>query len=145
MKKILLILAIIAINVIIVATNPYQKTVYIEKEKIVRDTIIKIEKEYQRVYIDNTKIINDTIIINDTVYIKDKPYEYTFDSTDYTLSINAVKLNSYKLDLHIEDKVVVKDKIVKKRINHGIQLGVGYGVFTHKPDVFIGYGIQYNF
>lgn len=146
MKKNLLVLVIIIIiNIIFLATRPKQKNVYYKEETIKRDTIVKIEKVYDRVFVDNTKIINDTIIINDTVYIKDNPHEYVFDTTDYTLSINAVKLNSYKLDLHVEEKVIVKDKVVKNRIEHGIQMGIGYGVFNNKPDLYIGYGIQFNF
>ena len=36
-------------------------------------------------------------------------------------------------------------KYKKKHFNYGIQTGVGYGLLNKKPDLYVGFGVQYNF
>lgn len=121
---------------------------YVEK----KDTVVSIKKEYDTVYVKKPEYI--TKVINDTIYILDKPNEYRFNNGDYSLYINAVKLNNYKLDIHANDTITLYEtkyieKTVKENkrpfITHGIQAGFGYGFLNKKPDVYVGYGFQINF
>lgn len=120
---------------------------YVEK----KDTVVSIKKEYDTVYVKKPEYI--TKVINDTIYILDKPNEYRFNNSDYDLYVNAVKLNNYKLDIHAKDTVTLYEtKYIEKTLNknkkpiitHGIQVGAGYGFITRKPDVYVGYGVQIN-
>ena len=121
---------------------------YVEK----KDTVVSIKREYDTVYVKKPEYI--TKVINDTIYILDKPNEYRFNNSDYDLYVNAVKLNNYKLDIHAKDTITLYEtkyieKTVKEnkkpKITHGIQAGVGYGFINRKPDVYVGYGFQINF
>lgn len=128
--------------------------VNIEKEIIVekKDTIIDYIYKTDTIY--NTK--KDTeykyITVNDTLYIESKP-EIFKDSTDnYDITINAVKLNNYQLNIHHTDTIFYEKEIIKnvynkrkQHFNHGISVGFGYGFINRKPDLFLGYSIQYNF
>lgn len=129
--------------------------VNIEKEVTVEKTDTIVEYKYRTDTIYNTK--KDTeykyITVNDTIYVENKP-EIFKDSTDnYDITINAVKLNNYQLNIHHTDTIFYEKEIIKnvytkpkkQHFNHGITLGVGYGVWNQRPDLFIGYGIQYNF
>ena len=72
---------------------------------------------------------------------------------NYDITINAIKLNNYQLNIHHTDtitytKEIIKNVYIKKKQNHfthGISLGFGYGFINRKPDLFLGYSIQYNF
>lgn len=117
-----------------------------------------------------TPTIIDTVYTKDTItdetaqHIK-KTYEENGSYTDTTCVPSA----SVDYSLHIStdnndvDSVGMRFKINYPRItntetitkeitkyktrhfNHGIQLGIGYGIVNKKPDVFVGYGVQYNF
>lgn len=44
----------------------------------------------------------------------------------------------------IQTQTITKIVTKKKRWNYGIQTGIGYGIYTRKPDLYIGVGLQYN-
>ena len=77
----------------------------------------------------------------------------TYKRVHYDITINAVKLNSYQLNIHHTDTItytneIIKNVYIKKKqshFTHGISLGFGYGFINRKPDLFLGYSIQYNF
>lgn len=129
--------------------------VNVEKEVTVEktDTIIQTKLKTDTIY--NTK--KDTeykyITVNDTLYVENKP-EIFKDSTDnYDITINAVKLNNYQLNIHKRDTITYTKEIIKNvytkpkklHFNHGITLGVGWGVWNQKPDLFVGYSVMYSF
>lgn len=126
---------------------------YIEKEVIVekRDTIIEKKISYDTVYINQDKYIYDTIVVNDTVYIKDEPHDYRISEPDYTLDINAVKLNYYQLNIHRKDtlqieKVIEKDIVYKSRSRFGVGVFAGptYDFVNKKMGVSIGLGVTFD-
>lgn len=154
-KYILIILLVgsLAINLFcLFSKNQANEVVYKEKEVIKRDTVLVHRFHTDTVRIDQTKIKYDTIIIRDTVYIKDIPHNYHFEEDKYTLDINAVKLYDYNLDVNLRDTVTITNTVYntvyqnkKQRLTYGLQFGAGYGIFNRKPDVYVGFGIQYNF
>ena len=129
--------------------------VNVEKEVIVEktDTIVNFKYITDTIYNSKKNTEYKYITVNDTTYIESKP-EIFKDSTDkYDITINAVKLNNYQLNIHHRDTITYTKEIIKnvytkpkkQHLNHGITLGVGYGVWNQKPDLFIGYSVMYSF
>ena len=58
-----------------------------------------------------------------------------------TMSIWAKK-TSYTVNRTITKTIPIKDS---KRFKIYPTIGVGYGVFSRKPDMYIGIGLTYNF
>ena len=134
-------------------TIEHTKTEYITKT----DTIIDIRKDYDTVFINNTKYRDiyhyDTIHHNQLVYIRDTVHNYQFREPDYTLGINAVRLDNYKLDIHAKDTVTVEhyntiETFVKKKTNplgFGIFAGPSYDPINKSFGLSVGAGITFNF
>ena len=125
-----------------------------EKEVIVEKTDTIVEYKYNTDTIYNTKTNTEYKYItkNDTAYIENKPEIYKDSTDNYDITIQSVKMDWYKLNIHHRDtitytKEIIKNVYNKKRqhFNHGITLGVGYGVWNKRPDLFIGYSVMYSF
>ena len=129
--------------------------VNVEKEVIVEKTDTIVNFKYITDTIYNTK--RDTeykyITVNDTTYIESKPEIYKDSTDNYDITIQSVKMDWYKLNIHHRDTITYTKEIIKnvytkpkkQHLNHGITLGVGYGVWNQKPDLFIGYSVMYSF
>ena len=126
-----------------------------EKEVIVEKTDTIIDYIYKTDTIYNTKTNTEYkyITINDTAYIENKPEIYKDSTDNYDITIQSVKMDWYKLNIHKRDTITHTKEIIKnvytkpkkQHLNHGITLGVGYGVWNKKPDLFIGYSVMYSF
>ena len=125
-----------------------------EKEVIVEKTDTIIDYIYKTDTIYNTKTNTEYkyITINDTAYIENKPEIYKDSTDNYDITIQSVKMDWYKLNIHKRDTITCTKEIIKnvynkkkQHFNHGITLGVGYGVWNQKPDLFIGYSVMYSF
>lgn len=125
-----------------------------------RDTFV-IEKPQPVKIITKTRTIRDTLVTvtNDTVVI-DVPQEAKVYQGD-TLSTDGVKvawranisgyrpsLDTLSFNIHRNDTTIVKE-ITKFKWKKGIkvvpQVGVGYGLFNKKPDMYVGVGVGYTF
>ena len=133
--------------------EPVTKEVKVEVIK--KDTVTCFIRDFDTVYVEKTKYKDiyhyDTVHVADKVYVRDTIREYDFKEKDYDLSIYAVKLDKYKLDIHAKDtitftkteiKTVVKPK--KNLISVGIIGGYGYGFRSKSVEPFIGAGITLN-
>ena len=128
--------------------------VNIEKEVTVEKTDTIIDYMYKTDTIYNTKTNTEYKYItkNDTAYIENKPEIYKDSTDNYDITIQSVKMDWYKLNIHHRDTITYTKEIIKnvynkkkQHFNHGITLGVGYGVWNQKPDLFIGYSVMYSF
>ena len=128
--------------------------VNIGKEVIVEKTDTIIDYIYKTDTIYNTKTNTEYkyLTINDTVYIENKPEIYKDSTDNYDITIQSVKMDWYKLNIHHRDSITYTKEIIKnvynkkkQHFNHGITLGVGYGLWNKKPDLFIGYSVMYSF
>ena len=127
----------------------------IEKEVIVEKTDTIIDYMYNTDTIYNTKTNTEYkyLTINDTAYIENQPEIYKDSTDNYDITIQSVKMDWYKLNIHHRDTITYTKEIIKnvytkpkkQHLNHGITLGVGYGVWNQKPDLFIGYSVMYSF
>lgn len=92
----------------------------------------------------------DTVIkyIQDTTEVI--PFETkVYEDTSYTAVVSGYKPSLDSLSIYIPTKIVTieqsKNIYHKKPFSFGVQLGVGYGIISRKPDIYIGLGGQYNF
>lgn len=124
---------------------------------IKRDTITKVDtfnvphtvlvpSKVDTIYQD--KIQNDT-----TLQVTRNTYDIDNDSVGAHVVISGVnpridtmsiwaKKTSYTIDRTITKTIPIKDS---KRFKIYPTIGVGYGVFSRKPDMYIGIGLTYNF
>lgn len=160
MKKLLYILSILLIISLSLNIYYYNKGCSsgykLEKEYITvqkRDTIVEYKYNTDTIYNTKAKTEYKNITINDTVYIENKPEIYKDSTDNYDITIQSVKMDWYKLNIHHRDTITYTKEIIKnvytkpkkQHLNHGITLGVGYGVCNQKPDLFIGYSVMYSF
>lgn len=128
--------------------------VNIEKEVTVEKTDTIIDYMYKTDTIYNTKTNTEYKYLtrNDTAYIENKPEIYKDSTDNYDITIQSVKMDWYKLNIHKRDTITYEKEIIKniynkkkQHFNHGITLGVGFGLWNQKPDLFIGYSVMYSF
>lgn len=127
----------------------------------------KIEKEVIIEHHTDTVTVVDTFTIEKPVpiYVKSEPDTVYLPSIDTTVVLDKetkvyedstfkAQISGFQpqldwIEVYPKTTYVTEFKEVKtvkkQRINWGVQAGIGYGVFTHKTDLYIGLGIQYNF
>ena len=156
MKKLIYILSIILI--ISLALNVYQcnrkkDVAEIEKEVIVEkcDTIIQTKLKTDTIYFNDIQY--KTINVRDTVWIEAKNREYKDSTEDYDITINAVKLNNYQLNIHKRDSIqyenkIIKETIVKKEKQNpfgvSLFLGPAYDLYNKQMGVSVGIGLTFR-
>ena len=155
-KEILILAILLTVSVMFNLYQLFRPDTIQEKEVIVTktDTVINIVKDYDTVYINKTKYKDvykyDTLYKDSVVYLRDTVHNYQFREPDYSLSIDAMKLDNYKLDIHARDTVTVTntvEKYVKRKkqwINVGLQAGYGYGFQSRQFEPYAGVGVQIN-
>lgn len=127
------------------------------------DTVIDVDTLTR---IDTVKIPNTILVPSktDTVYqeripkdttlqVTRKTYDIDNDSVGAHLVVSGVnpmvdtlsiwaKKTSYTVNRTVTKTIPMKDS---KRFKIYPTIGVGYGVFSRKPDMFIGIGVTYSF
>ena len=124
---------------------------------IKRDTIIDVDTfnvPHTVLVPSRTDIIYQERIQKDTtLQVTRKTYDIDNDSVGAHVVISGVnpridtmsiwaKKTSYTIDRTITKTIPIKDS---KRFKIYPTIGVGYGVFSRKPDMYIGIGLTYNF
>lgn len=124
------------------------------------DTVRVIERDTLTMYerIEHIRHHYDTIVVNDTVYVRDEPQRYADSTADYRLSINAVKLYDYTLDIYRADTFtqyipkVPSEPTKRGSFGQSLVLGlqVGYGLVVSPATMqarfepYIGIGLTYG-
>ena len=133
----------------------------VKTEIVKKDTIVTFKKDFDTVFVTQTKYKDiyhyDTIHTKDKitnvekVYIHDTIKNYSFNEKDYDLSIDAVKLDNYKLNIHKKDTIKYTETVYqtinkpkKNWITIGLNAGYGYGFKSKQLEPFIGLGINFN-
>lgn len=127
--------------------------VNIEKEVIVEktDTIIQTKLKTDTIYFNDIQY--KTINVRDTVWIEAKNREYKDSTEDYDITINAVKLNNYQLNIHKRDSIqyenkIIRETIVKKEKQNpfgvSLFLGPGYDLYNKQMGVSVGIGLTFR-
>ena len=145
----------IIIIIILIILNLYQynhnnkivkiNTVEVRDTVVIRDTIkfdnptlIYVKTEQDTLYIES---IDSTVVMNkETKVYRDSTYEAQISG--FQPHLDHIKVFPNTTYITTEKTSYIEKK---KHFNHGIQIGVGFGVINRKPDVFVGYGFQYSF
>lgn len=129
----------------------------VKTEVVKKDTVLTFKKDFDTVFVSQTKYKDlyhyDTIHVTnkltnvEKIYISDTLKNYSFNEKDYDLSIDAVKLNNYKLNIHKRDTIkyvqTINTVTYKQRSNKpqiGVFGGIGYDIKgkTFGPQIGIG-------
>lgn len=91
----------------------------------------------------------DTLYINDTTFIELPKETKVYRDSTYEAQISGFQPNLDYISVFPKTTYITTEKVSyiekKRHFNHGIQLGIGFGLINRKPDVYVGYGIQYSF
>ena len=124
---------------------------------IERDTVTKVDTfnvPHEILVPSRTDTIYQEKIPRDTtLQVTRKTYDIDNDSVGAHVVISGVnpridsmsiwaKKTSYTIDRTITKTIPIKDS---KKFRIYPTIGVGYGVFSRKPDMFIGIGMTYSF
>lgn len=156
MKKLIYILSILLIISLSLNIYYYNKGCSsgykLEKEYITvqkRDTIVEYKYNTDTIYFNDIQY--KTINVRDTVWIEAKNREYKDSTEDYDITINAVKLNNYQLNIHKRDSIQYENKIIretvyKKHSPFSISLfaGPSYDFINNKFGVSVGVGVSFR-
>ena len=137
---------------------PQTKTITVSDTltQVIYDTIFIDHFETVKLPVTDTTVyyITDTVKRVDSVFVEVPISVYKFDSTFTTdttqlnLSIRNsgydVKLDSLSYSFTYKP-THQKSNFFKKHFKFGAGIGTGFGVFSKKPDVFIGVGFYYCF
>ena len=162
--KSIIILAVIYLLLFFLVKTNRQSQVIQEKQLqpvIITDTITKVV--YDTVFIDHFEtvklpttdtliLINDSIRI-DSVFVVFPISKYQLDTTFFTdttqlnLSIRNsgydVKLDSLSYNFKYTPRQP-KTNFFKEHFKFGAGVSTGFGVFSKKPDIFVGVGVYYT-
>lgn len=134
-------------------------TVVIKEPEYITKTVIRYERlsdaleSHQISPVDTLSTPVDTIdsrclkmpqnaIVEDSVPLVQKLYK----EKNYEAYVSGyIDCNLDSLILYPESRVITNVVKKKQRFTHGIQAGVGYGIITRKPDIYVGYGVSFNF
>lgn len=162
--KSMLILTVTYLLLFFLVRTNRQSQVIQEKQSqpvVITDTIVNVV--YDTLFIDHFETVKlpvvDTVtIINDSIRIDSvfvvfpiSKYQldttFVTDSTQLNLSIRnsgyAVKLDS--LSYRLEYTPTHQNNFFRDHFKFGVGIGTGFGCFSKKPDVFIGFGFYYCF
>lgn len=158
MKETNTILALVAALVMSACLNVYlafirpadvvehTKTEYITE----RDTIVETRYDTKTVYVPRTEYRQ--IVVRDTAWVMDSLRAYR-DSTDrYVLDVNAVRMDSYRLQIHSKDTIKVPEyhtvetfvKQKKSPFGVGVFAGMGYDPVNKTFGPQVGVGVTFN-
>ena len=161
--KVIFLLAVIYLLLFFLVNTNRQSQVTTDKQSqpvIVTDTIVNVE--YDTIFLERYNIVKlpvvDTIVIDslriDSVFVEIPISIYKFDTTFCN--------DTTRLDLFIQNKgfnVTLdslsykfeytprppKTNFFKDHIKFGAGVSTGFGVFSKKLDIFLGFGVYYTF
>ena len=163
-KAIFLLVVIYLLLFFLVNTNR-QSQVIQEKQSepvILTDTLTQVM--YDTIFIehfetvklpvvDTLTIINDSLRI-DSVFVEVPISVYKFDNTFTTdTTCMNIRIQTSGFDVKLDTlsysftyrPTKTKTNFFREHFKFGLGVGLGYGCFTRKPDVFIGGGFYYCF
>lgn len=125
--------------------------IYIKGDTIVQhDTVTMIDTQYYPKPIPKIVRVTDTLYLStdsiktegDSIMLPIESKIYS-DST-YKLQVSGYRPNLDYINIFPQTKYIYETKTIEHtpRITHGFQFGVGLGIISKKPDIFVGYGLS---
>ena len=120
--------------------------------QIKTDTLPVVHNEVVTHYIKVPVPTSQDSIKRDSISMEVVQRQYSDDST-YTAWVSGVKIEDLpRLDsISVRQRTIISEreiiKTIKQRkpLTYGLQAGAGYGLINNCPDVYIGFGVQWNF
>lgn len=134
--------------------QPEPKTIIITDTltNVVYDTVFFNHFETVKLQVVDTIVVDslriDSVFVEVPISIYKLDTTFTTDTTSLNIRIQNlgynVKLDSlyYRLEY---TPTKTKTNFFKDHFRFGLGIGTGYGCFTRKPDVFLGFGVYYCF
>ena len=158
---VIVVLVLLVVFLSVTSMKCYQKsqekpeTVYLTDTltQVLYDTLFIDHFETVKLPVTDTLIlINDSIRI-DSVFVEVPISVYRFDTTFFTdttvfnLSIQNSGFNVTldSLSYRLEYTPALKKNYFRDHFKFGVGIGTGFGIFSKKPDVFMGIGFYYCF
>ena len=125
-------------------TNIVYDTVYLERYKTVKLPVVDTLVYY----------ITDTVTRVDSIEVEIPISKYKFDTTLFTDSTQlnlSIRNSGYEVKLDTlyysftYRPTKTKTNFFKEHFKFGAGISIGFGVFSKKPDIFIGGGLYYTF
>lgn len=99
----------------------------------------EVEQHIQKTY-EVDSLYKDTTCIppaSVNYHLLVRTYDNDVDSIGLKFNVDYPRIT--------ETKTITKTITKKKHWGYGVQTGLGYGIFNRKPDLYIGFGVTYNF
>lgn len=166
-SKAIIILAVIYLLLFFLVKTNRQSQVIQEKQSqpvIITDTITNVV--YDTVFIDHFETVKlpttdttvyyiaDTVTRVDSVFVEVPISIYKFDTTlttDTTQLNLSIRTSGYEVKLDTLSysftygPTKTKTNYFRDHFRFGVGVSTGFGVFSKKPDVFLGFGVYYCF
>ena len=114
---------------------------------IKRDTIEIIKPQPVIKYVD--RIIRDTLYSVDSILVPvNLPIEVkVYEDTTYRAVISGYKANLDSISIFNKNQIhtINKTTYKTKKWNISPAVGIGYGIYHKKIDMYVGFSINYNF
>lgn len=162
-KSIFLLVVMYLLLFFLINTNRKSQVIQEKQSQpvIITDTITNVV--YDTVFINHFETVKlpvvDTIVVDslriDSVFVEVPISIYKFDTTFFTdttcMNIRiqnsgyAVTLDSLYYYFEYTPTKTKKTNFFKQNFKFGVGVSTGYGCFTRKPDIFLGFGFYYCF
>ena len=126
----------------------------IERDTVWRDSIIREPLPAEtintgRVVYIKIPMPSDTIrdTLRDSIEVPVPIYQKRYDDSLYTAWVSGFEPKLDSIDLRLPTITETVTKTIMKPsplVNFGVQIGGGYGVIHHQPDIYVGVGVQLN-
>ena len=83
------------------------------------------------VYKLDTTFTSDSTVLN--IFVQNKGFNVTLDSLSYYFEYTPTPIK------------LPKKNYFREHFKFGLGIGTGFGVFSKKPDIFVGIGVYYTF
>jgi len=114
---------------------------------IKRDTITIIKPQSHIRYVD--KIVRDTLYNTDSVLVPvDVPIEIkVYEDTTYRVVVSGYRASLDSISIFNKNQIQTINKITykTKKFHFSPSIGLGYGLYHKKVDMYVGFSVNYNF
>lgn len=115
--------------------QPTRTDIIYRTDTFTNEVVQHIQKTYEvdSLYKDTTCIPPASV----NYHLLVRTYDNDVDSIGLKFNVDYPRIT--------ETQTIIKTITKKKHWGYGVQTGFGYGIFNRKPDLYIGFGITYNF
>lgn len=119
--------------------------------KTERDTVTIWDTVYKEkpVYKTITKVEKDTVFVSDTVYVVLDRETKIYEDSTYQCQISGIKVDLDWIKVYPKTTYITSEKVVKMEDKRPLlefkpSVGLGWGITTNKPDVWVGGSLVVN-